>query len=162
MNNKNFRQDLYYRLNEYHIALPPLRERKEDISLFVDQFIKDANNELNKNVENVSQEVLDKIVKHSWFGNARELRNTIRRAVLSAKNPIITSIDIPDEVTSLSLNGRANSDDFTSINQSEQSFERELILKALNECEWNKSKAAKILKMNERTFYRRIKKLGIQ
>src|SRR5688572_28492541 len=82
VNAKKFRADLYYRLNEFHLDLPPLRERKEDIPLLLENFIKDANKELNKKVESVSEEVLDKIVNHTWPGNVRELRNAVRRAVL--------------------------------------------------------------------------------
>ncbi|MDZ4713505.1 MAG: sigma-54 dependent transcriptional regulator [bacterium] len=158
VNNKNFRQDLYYRMNEFHIDLPPLRERKEDIKSFVQYFIKDANNELNKNVREVDEKILDQLVNHSWPGNVRELRNVIRRAVLMAKNDRIASISIPDDIyTHISKNEDLN----LSMNNYTKSIEKDLILKAMEDANGNKSKAAKLLNINERTFYRKLKSLGI-
>lgn len=94
VNNQRFRQDLYYRLNEFNLELPPLRDRKEDISLFVEHFISDTNGELNKNVKGVSDNVMEKLISHSWHGNVRELRNVIRRSVLLSKSEIINTIDL--------------------------------------------------------------------
>jgi DNA-binding NtrC family response regulator len=158
VNNQRFRQDLYYRLNEFHLELPPLRERKEDISLFVEHFINDANKELNRNVKQVSDKIMEKLVNHTWQGNVRELRNVIRRAVLLSKSEIITSLDIPDEInnqTTFSAQSPA------SISGITKEIEREMIIKAIQEANGNKSKAATILNMNERTFYRKLKNLGI-
>lgn len=161
VNIRNFRQDLYYRLNEFHLDLPPLRERKEDIPIFVKYFIKDANRELNKNIQKVSPNVMEKFTAHSWPGNVRELRNVIRRAVLLTQGDTISSINIPDEITDqLPFDGGASSEAL-SIGDSTKALEKELILKALNEAGGNKSKAAKMLNMNERTFYRKIRNLGI-
>jgi two-component system response regulator HydG len=163
VNNKTFRHDLYYRLNEFHIDLPPLRERKEDIPLFVEYFMKDANRELNKSVTEVSPVIMEKLVNHSWPGNVRELRNVIRRSVLLSLTSVINTIQIPDEIfrTPQAETVSAENDKF-SIKHSTKAVEKELIIKALNESGGNKSKAAKILNMNERTFYRRLKSLGIE
>lgn len=158
VNNQRFRQDLYYRLNEFHLELPPLRERKEDINLFVEHFINDANKELNRNVKQMSDNVMEKLINHTWQGNVRELRNVIRRAVLLSKGEIITSIDIPDEInyqTSYSTQAPA------SISGITKEIEKEMIIKAIQEANGNKSKAAMILNMNERTFYRKLKNLGL-
>ncbi|MBK6875560.1 MAG: sigma-54-dependent Fis family transcriptional regulator [Ignavibacteria bacterium] len=158
INNQRFRQDLYYRLNEFHLELPPLRERKEDINLFVEHFINDANKELNRNVKQMSDNVMEKLINHTWQGNVRELRNVIRRAVLLSKGEIITSIDIPDEInyqTSYSTQAPA------SISGITKEIEKEMIIKAIQEANGNKSKAAMILNMNERTFYRKLKNLGL-
>lgn len=163
VNNKAFRHDLYYRLNEFHIELPPLRERKDDIPLFVEYFIKDANKELNKSVTEVSPDITEQLVEHSWPGNVRELRNVIRRAVLLSRNDVITSINIPNEINKTTHQQDSNADaDKFSIRHSTKAVEKDLIIKALNESGGNKSKAAKILNMNERTFYRRLKSLGIE
>lgn len=163
VNNKAFRHDLYYRLNEFHIDLPPLRERKDDIPLFVEYFIKDANKELNKNVTEVTSEIMERLVEHSWPGNVRELRNVIRRAVLLSHKDVITSINIPNDINKATHQQSSNMDtDKFSIRHSTKAVEKELIIKALNESGGNKSKAAKILNMNERTFYRRLKSLGIE
>jgi DNA-binding NtrC family response regulator len=157
--NNSFRTDLFYRLNEFHIDLPPLRERREDIGIFIDLFIKDANKELGKNVKSVSGEVTAALMKHNWPGNIRELRNTIRRAVLLANDSIINSVYINELVPPAPFSNDGNS---TSFADSSKKAEREIILKAIDEAGGNKSKAAKILNMNERTFYRKIKSLGIQ
>ncbi|HMQ68791.1 MAG TPA: sigma-54 dependent transcriptional regulator [Ignavibacteria bacterium] len=158
VNSNNFRQDLYYRLNEFHLELPPLRERKEDISLFVEHFIKDSNEELNKNVKGVSESVMDKLMSHSWQGNVRELRNVIRRSVLLSREDIINNIDIPDEIR---FDKTENTSSASSISDIKDELEKDMIIKALKDTNGNKSKAAKLLNMNERTFYRKIKNLGI-
>jgi len=158
VNNQRFRQDLYYRFNEFCLELPPLRERKDDIKLFVQHFIKDSNKELNRNVESVSEKVMDRLIDHSWFGNVRELRNVIRRAVLLTEGEIISSIEIPDDIKFISTESNLFSN---SINGITKEIEKDMILKAINESDGNKSKAAKILDMNERTFYRKLKTHGI-
>lgn len=157
VNSKRFRQDLYYRLNEFLLELPPLRERKEDISLFVDHFISDSNKELNKNVKGVTDKVMEKLISHSWNGNVRELRNIIRRSVLLSKQEIIDSIEIPDEIRILSQETLKSN----SISEIKDDIERDIILKAIQDANGNKILAAKNLNMNERTFYRKIKNLGI-
>jgi len=158
VNRQRFRQDLYYRLNEFHLELPPLRERKEDINLFVEHFINDANKELNRNVKQMSDKIMEKLVNHTWQGNVRELRNVIRRAVLLSKGETITSIEIPNDInyqTSSPVQSTA------SISGITKEIEKDMIIKAIQEANGNKSKAAMILNMNERTFYRKIKNLGI-
>jgi len=161
VNQKKFRADLYYRLNEFHLDLPPLRERKEDIPLLIENFINDANAELNKKVEGVSEEVLNKILSHKWPGNVRELRNTIRRAVLLTQGSIIDRISIADDVdtTPSKIVTIADDPETLSLEDTTKKAEKEAILKALSEAGGNKSKAAKILNMNERTFYRKLKAL---
>ncbi len=160
VNNQRFRSDLFYRLNEFHLELPPLRERKEDFHAFVKHFIDDANRELNKNVENVSPEVMSMVLAHSWPGNIREMRNVIRRAVLLASDNIIHSVNINKEIGNINIPGD-KIDTGSSFENSAKDAEREIILKALKEAEGNKSKASKLLNMNERTFYRKLKSLGI-
>ncbi|HMS33710.1 MAG TPA: sigma-54 dependent transcriptional regulator [Ignavibacteria bacterium] len=158
VNNQRFRQDLYYRLNEFCLELPPLRERKEDISLFVEHFIADTNKELNKNVKGVSDSVMEKLIAHSWHGNVRELRNVIRRSVLLSKGEIINAINIPDEIRFVTQEPASVASSITEI---KNDMEKEIILKAIKDAGGNKTKAAKLLDMNERTFYRKIKNLGI-
>jgi DNA-binding NtrC family response regulator len=172
VNAQKFRADLYYRLNEFHIDLPSLRERKEDLPLFVEHFIKDANRELNKNVETVPKDVMEKIINYEWPGNIRELRNSIRRSVLLASGNTLSSIHLPDEIiepaTTYSRE-TSSGESFSDANGSGLTFEdsakkaeRDIILKALEESGGNKTKAAKKLNMNQRTFYRKIKSLGLQ
>jgi len=160
VNNQRFRQDLYYRFNEFHLELPPLRQRKEDIKLFVDHFIIDANRELNKTISSVSPEVMEKLVNHSWPGNVRELRNVMRRCVLMAKGEIINSIDIPDEIRSSTMKKPPIAAE-SSTSDAMKEVEKEMILNAIQDAEGNKTLAAKILNMNVRTFYRKIKMFNI-
>jgi len=159
VNNQKFRSDLFYRLNEFHLELPPLRERKEDISLFVELFINNANSELNKNVETVSDEIMHKLMNHSWPGNIRELRNTIRRSVLLTGGSTITSVHI-QEFSNDNLNSTPMQN--TTFADSTKKAEKDIILKAIEEAGGNKTQAAKLLNMNQRTFYRKLKSLGIQ
>jgi DNA-binding NtrC family response regulator len=158
VNNEIFRADLFYRLNEFHISIPPLRERIEDIPVFADHIIKNSNGELNKNIENLSDTVMAKIKSYSWPGNIRELRNVIRRAVLLSTGNTIDSIYLPES----NENSLAAGNNLLSFDNSTKQAERDVIIKALNMANGNKSKAAKILNMNERTMYRKIKSLGIQ
>lgn len=161
--NKKFRADLFYRLNEFQIKLPPLRERKEDIPYFIELFIKYANKEVKKNVKGVTDFVLNKILEHDWPGNIRELRNNIRRAVLLNEGEIIDSIDNFEFVgkTSSELLSENNFNDYTFA-ASAMSAEREIILNALISSKGRKLQAAKILNMNIRTLYRKIKNLNIR
>ncbi|MFT3751344.1 MAG: sigma 54-interacting transcriptional regulator [Paludibacter sp.] len=90
-----FREDLYHRLNEFSLFVPPIRERKGDIEIFANEFLGQANEELEKNIRGFSVEAMDLLEKHKWSGNLRELRNTIKRMVLFASKDIITDEDIP-------------------------------------------------------------------
>lgn len=162
VNSGKFRADLYYRLNEFHLDLPALRDRTGDLPSLVHHFVKDANQELNKNVETISDEVMDKISKHHWPGNVRELRNTIRRAVLLTQGNVMERISITDEVGNVSRkNEPDDNEDDQSLENVTKKAEKDAILKAIEEADGNKSKAAKLLNMNERTFYRKLKSLGI-
>ncbi|RPI16711.1 MAG: sigma-54-dependent Fis family transcriptional regulator [Ignavibacteriae bacterium] len=158
-----FRSDLYYRLNEFHLNLPLLKDRKEDIPLFVKYFTQDANSELNKNVKNFSAKAMKAILNYSWPGNVRELRNVIRRAILMSQSELVDYVPLPEE--NLDLNDDVNAGEIlkekSSLENYTKQFERDLIMKALQEAGGNKTKAAKILNMNERTFYRKIKSLGL-
>ncbi len=162
VNNNKFRADLYYRLNEFHMDLPPLRSRTGDLDQLVKHFISDANEELNKSVLTVSDEVMKKIKAHHWPGNVRELRNTIRRAVLLTPGNIMEKISITDDVAPKTFNDNNNDEsDNTTFETLTKKAEKDAILSALDESGGNKSKAAKLLNMNERTFYRKLKSLGI-
>jgi DNA-binding NtrC family response regulator len=158
-----FRSDLYYRLNEFHMNLPTLKDRKEDIPLFVKYFTQDANSELNKIVKSFSTKAMKTIMNYGWPGNVRELRNVIRRAVLMSQSDVVDYVPLPEE--NLNLNDEINAGDIlkekSSLDNYTKQFERDLIMKALQEAGGNKTKAAKILNMNERTFYRKIKNLGL-
>jgi len=159
VNEKKFRGDLFYRLNEFQIHIPPLRDRKEDIPELVKQFIEDANVELNRNVETISDEALIMLAEYSWPGNVRELRNVIRRAVLLNRGDIIKTINFPFELNEKNFVNYENIQ--KSFAYSAKNAEREIILRALEQNNGNKTKTAKALNMNLRTLYRKLKTLNI-
>lgn len=156
VNKKRFRHDLYYRLNEYNIDMPALRSRISDIPLFATFFINKCNKEFNKNVQGVSEEVMKELMDYDWPGNVRELRNVMRRAILMAGNEVITNIQIPKEIN-YHLDNDSEGMITNNLEDSKKNIEKEFILNALKETGGNKSKAAKLLNMNERTFYRKLK-----
>lgn len=159
-----FRSDLYYRLNEFHIDLPPLKERKDDIPMLATHFLNEANKELNKDIKGFSGEIMKALISHSWPGNIRELRNIVRKAVLLTSDELVTEVDLPIEVPVSSVKEGQESISLTetsSIEDVTNQVEKELILKALKQTNNNKVKAAEILKINRKTLYRKMKSLGL-
>jgi len=159
INNNKFRSDLYYRLNEFHIKLPPLRERKDEIPKLINLFIKYANNEMNRNVTGVSDSVLNRMLDYSWPGNIRELRNNIRRAVLLNEGNLIDNIDNFEFTDENKYERELLEKDFNKL---ALKTEKDIITNALIITGGNKTKAAKFLNMNLRTLYRKIKKHNIE
>ncbi|MFZ6016323.1 MAG: sigma-54-dependent transcriptional regulator [Nitrospirota bacterium] len=167
-----FRDDLYHRLNEFTIILPPLRERKEDISVLAKHFLEEANLEFNKKIEGISGEAMKSLLNHPWHGNVRELRNEIRKAVLLTDLNYIREINLPVEVAS-NLEKIDHLADFDRLNldkdiplreiikKTTERVEKEIIKKALAQAKNNKAKAAKILKIDRMTLYSKIKSLGL-
>lgn len=156
----SFREDLYHRLNEFSIQVPALRERKEDLDLFVQQFIQSSNARLGKQVENLDPEVKNIFYDYSWPGNLRELKNVIRRAVLLSKGPMITPDVLPQEIQDYqeAITVESSTDDYKS---SLENQEKEMIEKALLETKFNKSKAAKLLGIDRKTLYNKMDKYGL-
>ncbi|QER41856.1 GAF domain-containing protein [Thermodesulfobacterium sp. TA1] len=158
-----FRDDLYFRLNVIPIYIPPLRERKEDIPLLVEHFLKKFNQEYNKNVQ-VSAEVMEKLVAYHWPGNVRELENTLERLVVLAEKEFISLEDLPFYIRQASLEFKIKREkDFQEKllpNQIEL-IEKKAIEEALKACKYNQTKAAKLLGLTKRQISYRIKKYGI-
>ena len=152
--NGEFRDDLYYRLNVFPIHIPPLRERKEDIPLLVNHFIKKYGKKTGNTIIQTSQKVMNRLLKYNWPGNIRELENIIERAVILSENGRIKpGTWIPD--------GKTTSN--KTINTLEEN-EREHILKALHETKWRVSGengAANLLGIKRTTLQARMKKLNI-
>jgi len=170
-----FRDDLYYRLNEFNINLPPLREREEDIPSLAKYFLEEAKLEFNKKIEDISGEGMKSLLNYSWPGNVRELRNEVRRAALLTDSNYIREINLPVDVTSnceivipprppLEKGGVGG---FEGISLREatkkitEEAEKKVIKEALAQAKNNKSKAAKILKIDRMTLYSKIKSLGL-
>ncbi len=157
--NGNFREDLYHRLNEFKILLPSLQQRKEDLHLFIDHFIAQANKELNKKVKKLSPEVKEIIYKYDWPGNLRELKNIIKRAVLLTHGDEISMPALPQEMM-LAIEIIQNNDphDLKAI---QADNEKDMILKTLQEVKYNKTKAAKLLNIDRKTLYYKMAKYNI-
>lgn len=151
----DFREDLYYRLNEFSIELNPIRSRTEDLEEFVESFIAIANEQLDKKVKGVDPEVLEKFKSYNWPGNLRELRNVIKRSVLLAKDDMIDISTLPEEII-YNSNTRGESN-INSLKGVANEAERERILKVLTQTGNNKSKAAKILNIDRKTLYNKLK-----
>ncbi len=145
-----FREDLYYRLNVVNIALPPLRERKEDIPILVRGFLEKFSEIHKKNVKSVKPEAMKLLLKYDYPGNVRELENIIEHAVIMAKGTYVDTCDLPEVLTT-------SFDVFL-----DNLTEKELILKALKQTNGNKAEAARILNMHRTTLWRKIKEYGIE
>jgi DNA-binding NtrC family response regulator len=145
-----FREDLYFRLNIINIILPPLRERKEDIELFIKHFIKKYSDSNGIKAKPLSNDAMYMMLNYEWPGNVRELENTIHRAVLLAKGDEIT----PDNLMlQLKTNSESSSDSSNKlIGRTVESVEKELILSTLNHCLGNRTHAANILGISIRTL----------
>jgi DNA-binding NtrC family response regulator len=165
-----FRQDLFYRLNEFSIRIPPLRERPSDIPYLANRFLKITNFELEKNVKGFSKSAIDILLAYKWPGNVRQLRSTVRRAVLLADD-IITDKHL--DIDRASVSERSSSPKMTKILQKDFSYkdilhqetaalEREIISKALEHTGGNKAKAARLLRIDYKTIHTKVKHLGIK
>lgn len=145
----DFREDLYHRINEFSIHSPSLVERNEDLMLFSDFFLEKSNQELNKNVIGFSPEVMTIFQNYKWPGNLRELQNCIKRATLLTKGDFVEKDALPAEFFQ-------NAEDLT-VEFSLSENEKETILEALNKTNNNKTEAAKLLKINRKTLYNKLK-----
>ncbi|MCG2429675.1 sigma-54-dependent transcriptional regulator [Aequorivita xiaoshiensis] len=151
-----FREDLYHRLNEFSIHIPSLHERKEDLFLFIEYFLAEANASLGKEVLGLSKEVEEAFKAYSWPGNLRELKNVIKRSVLLTNSSLIPLEVIPREVI-FSVNKKSEKVDF-----SKETNEKQLILNALKEADFNKTKAAKLLNITRKTLYNKLELYNIE
>lgn len=151
---KRFRQDLYYRIQEFVIELPPLRKCREDILPLAKFFIDEMNTELNKSVSGLDTEATERLQLYNWPGNVRELRQTIQTAVLMTGNGMITTetLGLPEEVV------YANSD-FSLI---DDEIQKERIIKALKQADGNKRQAARLLGISPPTLYKKLEQYNIQ
>ena len=150
---KDFREDLYYRLNVFSIQIPPLRERTADIPLIANYFLEKYARSMNKDVTDISPEATKILVQYNWPGNIRELRNTIERAlvVVGEKDQIE-----PDDLNLLFLSKANPSGD------SLEEIEKVHVQRILEQSDWNISRSAEILKIDRVTLYNKIKKYGLQ
>lgn len=159
----NFREDLYYRLNVIEIVLPPLRERKEDIQALIDHIVKGCSVEYGKTVRGFSKEAMCILMNYDWPGNIRELKNVCERAVLMSNGPVLGVEELPTTLNKKKsrLPLISNIPEGSGLKEIVSEVEREILLSSLEEHNWNRSAAAQALKLNRSSFYVKLKELGI-
>ncbi len=148
----SFRGDLYHRLNEFEIMIPPLRERVEDILPFAQFFLDQANQDLDKTVTGFDHEVEKVFSNYNWPGNLREMKNMIKRATLLNQNGTIGLSDISPDI----YNSGADENNLKLTKQSKEN-EKDIIEKTLEKTNYNKSKAARLLNIDRKTLYNKLK-----
>jgi two-component system response regulator HydG len=161
-----FREDLYHRFNEFSINLPPLRNRKVDIPLFAEFFLEKTNKELGKNVEGYEDEVMQMFLNYGWPGNLREFRNVVRRAVLLTPSGKISAKVLPWEIANATAQQPAQENSTADnivipkdldLKDAAAKAEYDTIMNVLKDVNFNKTKAAEILKIDRKTLYNKIK-----
>lgn len=162
-----FREDLYHRLNEFMIRIEPLRERKEDVKLYVEHFLREANEALGKKVKDIDDLTYEKLMAYYWHGNLRELKNVIKRAVLLATSDVVTLECIPEEIIFGSMksdNGNLNDIPLNEFDLSRivAEAEKRAILHVLSKVANNRSRAAEVLNVDRKTLYNKMKQYGIE
>ncbi|MBX3272714.1 MAG: sigma-54-dependent Fis family transcriptional regulator [Sandaracinaceae bacterium] len=173
-----FREDLYYRLNVVQVRLPPLRERRSDIPLLVDHFVRRFRERLKKNVVGVSEPALERLLAHPWPGNIRELENVIERCLLFTDGTHILVEDLPDEVRAGASRaeraepaarepagggeGAEGTGLKEAVRQAAVRVERELIVKALEQTGGNVTHTARLLKISRKSLQTKMKELGLR
>jgi len=154
-----FREDLYFRLKVVQLTLPPLRDRREDIPLLIDTFIRNFNAKHDKHIEGITPEAVRALARCDWPGNVRELENTIESMVVVARGTTLAVDDLPETVTGSPLGTprRPGRPDAPLDTLDLQALERQAIEQALDKTDGNREEAAKLLGIGERTLYRKIK-----
>ncbi|MEW6325451.1 MAG: sigma 54-interacting transcriptional regulator, partial [Nitrospirota bacterium] len=156
-----FREDLYYRINVLAVAVPPLRERLDDLPALAEHFIVKASATMHKTVA-LAPEAMALLGRYHWPGNVRELENVIERAVVLTEGAVITAADLPKEITGLSGEAaRAVSDPTLSLNEKMERLEREAIRQTLEATGWNQTQAAKLLGIKRSSLQYKIKLHGL-
>ncbi len=167
-----FREDLYHRLNEFTLQAIPLRDRMGDLNDFAMQFLEESNHRLNKQIKGFTNEVWEIFLGYDWPGNLRELKNIIKRSVLLCNDLLISKESLPLELQNPEnlIANRIESDSYSDHNSAPTATnyksqwveqEKELIQKVLNDTKFNKSKTARILKMDRKTLYSKLEKYGL-
>jgi DNA-binding NtrC family response regulator len=162
--NDEFREDLFYRLNVISIRIPPLRERRSDISPLISHFISRYAVENDKEIEGVSKEAMDVLMKYDYPGNVRELENAIERSVVMARGTLITAEDLPVHIRSTRGESESSYSNIEGkfLPEMVENLERHLIADALEESDGNQSKAAELLGISERNLRYKLKKYNMK
>ena len=179
-----FREDLFHRFNEFSIHMPPLRERKEDIMDFAYFFLEETNRDLGKTLTGFDPEVVERFLQYPWYGNLREMKNVIKRAALMSEGGTVEAIALPSEIiqhhkflgndaqtraeaattVQVAVNGSSETESengLPNLKAAAHEAEYEMILRVLKQCNYNKSKAAKMLNIDRKTLYNKMKTFNI-
>ena len=159
VSNKQFREDLFYRLNVFPIFMPPLRERKSDILLLADHFLEKYSRQHSTEIRRISTPAIDMMMSYHWPGNVRELENCIERAVILSNDGVVHGHHMPPSLQTADATNTPVSGSFEALMKS---YEREIIIEALKNARGNMAKAARILGTTTRIFSYRIQKLDIE
>jgi chemotaxis protein methyltransferase CheR len=154
----NFREDLWYRINVFPITMPPLRDRKEDIPLLVDFYVKKIAKRMGKAINVVPSNIMKALQEYHWPGNVRELENVLERAVINSSGP---KLRLVDEL----INNKKLFKDLSTSSKTMEAVERDHIIKVLEQTQWKvsgKNSAAEILGLNRSTLRARMQKLNIR
>jgi len=161
VHNGTFREDLYYRLNQFRIMLPPLRERSNDLLLLSQYFLEMACTEFSKDLVGFSSEVIEKFLRYSWPGNVRELENMVTQAVILATPPTVELCDVPTLIDKLHKNPRKTRLSDKPFSEAKNEFERKYFQNVLDRAKGNISAASRLSKIDRKQFREKAKKLGI-
>jgi two-component system, NtrC family, response regulator AtoC len=163
VNEGRFRDDLFYRLNVVPVHIPPLRERKEDIPLLITHFIKKHNQSLGKNITGMEPKALEALMNYKWYGNVRELENTIERAIVLADGETIEPGNLPTDIQNFQekVEILPLTEEEYSIKKSSKALEMMLIRRALKRTKGNHTHAARLLEISHRALLYKIKEYGI-
>jgi transcriptional regulator with PAS, ATPase and Fis domain len=157
-----FREDLYYRINVFKLLLPPLRNRKEDIPLLCEHFIRKYNRLIGKDIQGISPEALHVLMSHNFQGNIRELENIIEYAIVVCRDDKIGAEHLPEYLGRINIVSRKILDmDKHNKPSSLSEIERSFILDSLERNNWNRKRTSKELGMHPTTLWRKIRRLNI-
>jgi len=165
INNETFREDLYYRLNVIPIKVPFLKQRKSDIPLLIDFFLKKFQAGKKKRITGFLPEAMDAMIAYDWPGNVRELENAVKRITILCENQVVSFDDLPESIQEKSRSVKFSDEviigEELDFQEAVKYYERKIILEALEKSNWIKSKAAKLLNINRTTLVAKIKKQNI-
>jgi two-component system response regulator HydG len=156
----HFREDLYYRINVVVLRVPSLGERREDIPLLADFFLKQYAKKNRRSIHGFTPRAVDLLMRHDWPGNVRELENVVERAVIMSRGDMITPLEFPEILKELDIDGQASRVDLTP-GRSLKEVEKDMILRTLDETGGNRTHAAKQLGISRRTLQLKLKEYGI-
>lgn len=161
-----FREDIYHRLNEFSFEIPPLRERKKDISTFAIHFMEEVNQSLGKSITAIAEDAQKVLENYHWPGNLRELKNIVKRGVLLSLGNELEKIALPEEIQMQAINGSenfsTNGSKVLDLKTAVEQAERKAITDALLHTKYNKSKTAEVLKIDRKTLYNKMRVLGME